>query len=358
MWQMSGLKAWVLALESAGKAIDLGVPTTICGRSFPKRFGNSKEALLWGRAHARDFDLVVFHSTWSIIDIRLAMECHRLGVPYLVISHGSLDPFDLKKKRVWKLLLGPLVVRPYLSHSQGVVCSTEMEAARLIKYGARPSMIVMPWSVDVEAATSTRAETRAAYGLNEDEFVLLSLGRIDYKKGFPILIPAFRRLLQSGIRGRIVIAGPDSKGYLAKVQGMVDEEGVGDKTMFLPPVTGGAKSSLMQAADCFVLPSLNENFGNTVVEAMQNGLPVVISDNVYIAEQVSRAKGGIVCRYHEDDLFDGLCRIAREDETRKAMAERARRFGETLRPISMGKKYVSVLEAVVRGFKNTLASSA
>jgi glycosyltransferase involved in cell wall biosynthesis len=59
-------------------------------------------------------------------------------------------------------------------------------------------------------------------------------------------------------------------------------------------VLGADKAYLYRAAQVFVLPSLSENFGNTVLEAMHAGRPVVVTPEVGAAEIVRKAGGGIV----------------------------------------------------------------
>jgi glycosyltransferase involved in cell wall biosynthesis len=184
--------------------------------------------------------------------------------------------------------------------------------------------------------------------VDEDELVILFLGRIDQVKGFPVLLPAFKRLLMSGIKARLLIVGPDSRGYGAKVRRMVDDLGLASNVQLQPAVVGEDKIGLMRAADCFVLPSLQENFGNAVVEAMQQGLPVVISNGVYICDSVERAGAGLVCNYDEREVFLALQRLAQGKELRSAMARAAIRLGREFLPEALSGEYVAFLTSCAR----------
>jgi glycosyltransferase involved in cell wall biosynthesis len=64
---------------------------------------------------------------------------------------------------------------------------------------------------------------------------------------------------------------------------------------WLGHVQGDAKTSLLQQADWFLLPSAAENFGIAVVEAMAAGTPVIVSPQVAVADLILSAGAGLVC---------------------------------------------------------------
>jgi glycosyltransferase involved in cell wall biosynthesis len=273
----------------------------------------------------------------------------------VVIPHGSLDPFDLQKKSLAKRILGPLLIRPYLDKSAAVICSAQRESDCLVKYGARCNVITLPWPVPPAPSSHSREEARRHFGFDAQEFVVLSLGRVDYKKGFPVLLPAMRRLMQSGIRSRLLIVGPDSRGYTTVVRQMAERLGLNDIVTFLAPIVGDEKRRLMKAVDCFALPSLNENFGNTVVEAMQQGLPCVISNNVYICDELEQAGAALVCNYDDKDVFDALRRLSENPELHAKMSAAAMDAAKIFEPEVLRGRYKAMLNEVLRWQANRLA---
>lgn len=339
MWNTEGIQAHVLSIQTPGTPLGLDAETTVCPPSFPARLSNSFPALRWYLRNGRRFDLVVFHSTWSILNVVIAAAARAMSLPYVVVSHSSLDPFDLQKKSGLKRILGPLVIRRYLQGGRGIICSTQLEKERIVTYGAKPRIHVLPWTVHRVPSNESREKVRARYGFAPDEVIILALGRVDYKKGFPVLIPALRRLLEAGYNTRLVIVGPDSRGYLGKVRQMVATEGVGKATVFLDTISGAAKTALMEAVDCFALPSLNENFGNVVVEAMQSGLPVVISNNVYIADTIAAAGGGLVCNYDVQEVFLALKKLVENRHVREEMGRVAKETGKLFSAEVLQEKY-------------------
>ena len=68
-------------------------------------------------------------------------------------------------------------------------------------------------------------------------------------------------------------------------------------------VTGNDKLKVYKNAHVFILPSLNENFGLSVIESLQSGTPVLISDNIYIHEELfAHAAPGWLCQYDINNL--------------------------------------------------------
>jgi len=264
-----------------------------------------------------------------------------------VVPHGSLDPFDLRKKVVAKKFLGPLLIRSYLQGSAAVICSAQREADCLITYGARCNVTTLPWPVPNHSTGYRRNAARKHFGLNGSEFVVLSLGRIDPVKGFPILLEAIQRMAHSGIPTRLLIAGPDSRGYSAVVRQMVEKLGLDKFVAFLPPVVGDEKKQLMQAADTFALPSLHENFGMAIIEAMQQGLPCVISNNVYICDELERGGAALVCKYDADDVFAAMRKLAGNPALRAKMSAAAFQTAKCFTPEVLTERYTAKLIGIL-----------
>lgn len=346
VWNLEHIKSQVLTINSNADCIKVDTKVFAFTPSFPSRYSNSRQALVWLKENARKYDLAIIHAIWSIINIRSALVLNTAGVRYCVIPHGSLDPFDLQKKAWLKKLLGPLIIRRYLDKSSGIICSTDLEADRLITYGSTTKKYSIPWPVIPDVHKIDRESVRAKYNIEESEFVVLFLGRIDYKKGFPILLPAFEKFAKCREKTRLLIVGPDSRNYTATVRNIIRDLNIENNVTILKPVTGREKSELLQIADCFALPSLNENFGNAVVEAMQHGLPVIISKNVYIYKEVEAVAAGYVCDYNVEGVFTALKNLYDNVCDRVRMSANAQKLGLSYSPKNLVSVYANLLEGI------------
>src|SRR5205823_5894989 len=123
------------------------------------------------------------------------------------------------------------------------------------------------------------------------KFVVLFMGRLHYKKGLDLLIPAFAR---AGIPDSVLlIAGPDD-GYLRQAKKLVAENNLADRVKFTGMLQGEQRISTLANADLFVLPSYQENFGIVAIEALAAGTPVIVSDQVNLWPEIVAAGVGAV----------------------------------------------------------------
>jgi glycosyltransferase involved in cell wall biosynthesis len=346
IWLSAGHEVDVLFIERHSKTVPVAGILMCVQPSFPTRLSNSSAAAKWLAQSFSHFDVVFIHSVWSAIGQRSSLFLRRQRRPYVVIPHGSLDPFDVRKKSLLKKFLGPLIVRGCLEGSSAVLCSAQREADCLVTYGATCRKTVLPWPVTPSSSNHDREEARRRFGFKDKEFVVLSLGRIDYKKGFPVLLPAIQRLAQSGITTRLLIVGPDSRGYGAVVRQMVDRLGLREIVTFLSPVLGDEKRRLMKSADCFALPSLHENFGMAIVEAMQQGLPCVISNNVNICSELEQGGAALVCNYDDREVFASLRKLSESSELRARMSAAAVRVAKRFEPEVLKERYLAMLHVL------------
>jgi glycosyltransferase involved in cell wall biosynthesis len=348
IWLSAGHEVQVLALDLPGETVSVGGEVQSVPPSFPVRFSNSRAAADWLAQTYSTFDVVFNHKIWTAISMRSSLFLRHQKRPYVLVPHGSLEPVDVRKKSLLKKILGPLIIRKCLQGSSGVLCSAQREADDLITYGAKCRRIVLPWPVTPVHSQISRQEARQTLKIPESEFVILSLGRIDYIKGFPVLLPAFKRLLQVNSKARLLIVGPDTRGYTKVVEQMVRQLGLNGAVTFMPPVVGVEKTRLQRAADCFALPSLKENFGMALVESMQQGLPCVISNNVFICDEIEKGGAGLVCNYDEKDVFEALRKFSENPELRAQMSAAALRVARTFDPEVLKEKYLGMLQVVAQ----------
>jgi glycosyltransferase involved in cell wall biosynthesis len=126
---------------------------------------------------------------------------------------------------------------------------------------------------------------------------LLFLSRLHPKKQLEVLLKALALFQSDYPQGiwQLDIAGSGEPAYLASLQKLAGQLNLSHRCRWLGHVQGDAKTSLLQQADWFLLPSAAENFGIAVVEAMAAGTPVIISPQVAVADLIVGAGAGLVC---------------------------------------------------------------
>jgi glycosyltransferase involved in cell wall biosynthesis len=138
--------------------------------------------------------------------------------------------------------------------------------------------------------------------------IVLFLGRLHPKKGGDLLIDAFAKVLESQPLLHLVMAGPDDgAGTRAALQSQAVRLGIAERITFTGMLSGDLKWSALQAAEVFVLPSHQENFGIAVVEALAMGVPVLISNKVNIWREIVADEAGMA----EADTPEGTTKLLR-----------------------------------------------
>jgi glycosyltransferase involved in cell wall biosynthesis len=146
---------------------------------------------------------------------------------------------------------------------------------------------------------------------------VLALGRLHPKKGLEDLVRAF--VAVAGPEWRLVVAGDGDPAYVAGLERLAADLGAGARILFTGWLEGGARAAVLRDAALLALPSRQENFGLSVVEALASGVPVLISEAVNLADDVRAAGAGWVAPLDPAALAAGL------REALDAESERARR---------------------------------
>ena len=344
-----GFKSTVISINSDGVGAELpeSAELVTLKPSFPKRFLFSRSTIQWLEKNAHHYDIAVIHTIWGGLQAKAADILYRLNVPFVIWPHGSLDPFDLQKKQYLKKLLGPVMIRPMLDKSKAVICTAKREAETIELYGSKTIPAVLPLPVPFSTKKGQRDRFRQKYHLADDTFVLLFLSLIYYKKGLQILIPALKKLSAEYPNIKLVIAGSDLNGYEKKVRGWIQEYHIEDHVIMTGFLSGQEKYDAFAGGDCFVLPSMNENFGIAVVEALNASLPVLISRNVYIWEEIIESGGGWVCDYSVESLAESIKKILENPSDLKNKKQQAIHAAKQFSLENLGTLYRNFYERFI-----------
>lgn len=266
-------------------------------------------------------DVVHIHALWESVQHLAARAARRHRRPYVFRPCGMLDPWSLAQGRWKKRAYLWLRLRNDLNHAAALHFTTAIERDLVAALGLTAPTVVEANGIrpDEFSDLPSRAEFRAAHTISPDAPLLLFLGRVHPKKGLNLLPPALAEL--PGVH--LAVAGPDHDGYGDQLRRQAEGLGVADRVWFVGMLRGREKLAALSAADLFVLPSHQENFGNAVVEALAVGLPVVISDQVNLWPDVRDAGVGGVVPLRADALTDELRRWLSDPELRSEAGRKA-----------------------------------
>jgi glycosyltransferase involved in cell wall biosynthesis len=265
------------------------------------------------RASLRRFDVVHVYGLYDLLGPVVGHLCRREGIPYVLEPMGMYRPIvrTLVLKKIYRRFFG----RRLAEQARFVIATSEQERKELAGAGVDTARIVVRRNgVDRPGVVPPRGEFRRQWKIPDDAKVILFLGRVVSKKRPDLLLQVFAGWSgKNGQQGGIlVIAGPDERdGFLPRLKSAAARLGVAQKVIFTGPLYGEEKWRAYRDADLFVLPSENENFGNTAGESAACGTPVIVTDSCGIAPLVRDA--GLVVRPDKEELERALGRILDDD---------------------------------------------
>lgn len=263
-------------------------------------YGRSPKLISWLKANRARFDGVIVHGMWQFTGYAVwrTMAGH---VPYMVYSHGMLDPYfkrafptkHLKKWLYW------LPVEYWVLRAATRVlftCQAEADLAKQSFWLHRWNACVTAFgTIPPEGDPDSQREAffRVCPAVRTRRF-LLFLGRIDRKKGCDLLVNAFAALAARDPDLNLVMAGPDPQNWRAELMRPTATANVAARIHWPGMLLGDAKWGAFYAAEAFTLPSHQENFGIAVAEALACSKPVLLSDKVNIAPDIAADRAGLM----------------------------------------------------------------
>jgi glycosyltransferase involved in cell wall biosynthesis len=292
------------------------VPVHAIGKCF-STFGYTKRLDRWLAENVGCYDALVVHSIWMYSGFATWKAATRRTIPYYVYIHGALDPWFRRQyphKHVKKLVYWRLYEHKVLRDAAAVLFTTEEEKLlaqdAFQPYRCNPVVVGMgaavPQIAKITGGRRTLIQSLSAShsGLRNRRFILY-LGRIHEKKGIDLLLRSFVKLKLYDSNLVLVIAGAGGSKLTGELKSLGCKLGLDEHVVWTGPLYDEAKWVAMKAADAFALPSHQENFGVSVVEALACGTPVLISNKVNIWREVDRDGAGLV----ETDDLDGTIRL-------------------------------------------------
>ncbi|MEZ9872026.1 glycosyltransferase [Vibrio sp. 10N.261.51.C6] len=248
--------------------------------------GNSKG--LKDRLYSDDADIFDCHGLWQMSTHYAVHAAIKNRKPVIVTPRGMLEPEALnisawKKKLAWLLWQ-----RRDLEIASCIHVTSEMEANNCRALGLTNPIAVVPNGIDVseyplkDVSEVEASQTIGSSGVKVKRQVLF-LSRIHPKKGLKFLLEAWAQLAVYHSEWQLIIAGNDENNHENNLQNYASTLGLNwskefdqsSSLCFVGPLFNDEKLKAYQRAEIFVLPTLSENFGMVIAEALSCGTPVI-----------------------------------------------------------------------------------
>ena len=328
------------------------VPAIFFPRQWSEAFKYSRPLAQWLQSHVAEFDVVHIHAVFSHASLAAAAACRKQGVPYVVRPLGTLDPWSLQQKQLKKRLFWQLGVQKMLKGAAAIHYTTQAEQELAEGSLGISGGVVIPLGIEThllnERAVSKEREEKCLPSIKPPYVLVMS--RLHQKKGLEVLLPAFLSLVKKPefAKWQLVLAGEGESAYVASLKSLVKSGGGNGNVVFAGWLEEAQRENALRDASLLALTSYQENFGLCILEALAEGVPVVISSDVNLAKDIADAKAGWITKVDVAGLERTLSEAMADKEQRFMRGLAGKAFSQNFTWENIAEKLESMYLSIIK----------
>lgn len=261
------------------------------------------------------------------------------GKPLVIHVHAT--DFDRSRGNVNPTVYA--IEKDGMDHADHIITVSNLTRQTVIeKYHQDPRKVttvhnaVEPLSPEIEAIEVPH---------RTDDKIITFLGRITMQKGPEYFVEAAARVLKKTDKVRFVMAG--SGDMMNKMIRLVSQRNIADRFHFTGFLKGKQVYEMLKASDVYVMPSVSEPFGISPLEAMQVGVPSIISKQSGCAEILTNV---IKTDYWDiDAMADAMYSIITYPAMHKQLKEEGKKEVDEIKWKYAGQKVINIYNQVLQG---------
>ncbi|MGW5197863.1 glycosyltransferase [Streptomyces spiralis] len=261
-------------------------------------------------------DVVHIHAGRDLVSLAALAVAALRGKRFLAQTHGMVAPRRAAVVRFFDRLYVPLLRR-----ARGCLVLTERERRALAQVVGPdgPSLLTLPNGVRPDGSDGVDDPRRGRE--------VLFLARLHPRKRPEAFVEMAALVHRKVPDVRFTLHGAD-EGSLPAVRRLIAAHGLQDVVRYGGALEHADAVRAYRKAAVYVLPSVDEPFGMTVIEAMSAGTPVVCTDGCAIADDLARRGAAVVTDGSPREMADAVCGLLADDERRAALVSAGRRAVE------------------------------
>lgn len=248
-------------------------------------------------------DLVVFESFYYIDDVKIAKECVKKGISYVIVPRSALTMQGQCQKKIKKKTANILFFKEMTKKASAIQYLTKQEYEDSGKRWNENYFIVPNGIVGQEKPEKKK---------EKEEIRGIFIGRFDpYQKGLDLLLEAclLNKDVLKNNRLTIELYGPERFGCRRDFISQVSNNGLDEILIVRDGVFGNEKYQVLREADFFIMTSRFEGMPMSMIEAMSFGLPCLATHGTNMTDQIDEYDAGWSCKCETEAIAEKLIEI-------------------------------------------------
>ena len=262
------------------------------------------------------FDVIVFHSVYSMKFLKLYKICLKYDIPYIIVSHGGLAKTTMNKNVSKKKLYKICFLNSFVNKAASLCFTSNKEHEH--------SLFPNKKSIYVPNPIQSHTEQPLIEKQIDKEIQIIYLSKIDfYYKGLDLLMRVLYNNELADLNLNITIYGygeskdidlnsiPKGEKDVLKLKSLIDNNHH-IKISYKGPIFGKRKLNAIRNSDIYILTSRSEAMPLSITEALSLGVPCLITEGTNMGDFVNKFNAGWVSKFNETDLLQTIRRAISE----------------------------------------------
>lgn len=231
---------------------------------------------------------VHLHGGWIPVFATIASFLKQHDIPFIFTPHGAYNTIAMRKNWLVKKIYFRFFERKVLEYAKTIHCIGRSELLGLEKIYPSKKTVLLPYGFEPTVSG-------LQWQPKKNTFTVGFVGRIDiYTKGLDLLVEGFYHFQQHVPAAQLWIIG-DGEQKVKLIEYAI-RKGFSKNIIFFGGKFGDEKEALIKQMNVFAHPSRNEGLPSSVLEALSNGIPCIVSEATNLGSYVSAFNAGIVIK--------------------------------------------------------------
>jgi glycosyltransferase involved in cell wall biosynthesis len=261
----------------------------------------------------------VIHTNFASLGLLAIFKKYVFKTPFIFTSHGIPESWlqlSLSDKIAYTI---EYYLLPLVTSQSSTVVAVSKYVKDMLKKRYNVDSEVIYHGIDANIfKPKNKAQSKRKLGYKEKDFVILSIGKLHPSKDPLTLIKAISKAVEKNASLRLIMIG-DGELY-EEAKNEIRKRNLSNYTKLLNYVDSEKLRIWYAAADIFVLPSVGEAFGMTLLEAMASGVPVIASNSGACPEVIGNA-GILFNQGNYTELAEKILFLSHEKELSRKLRE-------------------------------------